>query len=264
MIVWAIFKIIGIVLGCVLGFAILLLLMVFFCPLAYSGTAEKEDTELTGEGTVKWLLGFVTAKISYQNKKTDAVVQICGIRIWEKGKEKKQSALSQGKKAAEKSVKKNKTEKKEQTKEKEKKAKKQNPEKKKNFLKKVQTILQKLKQGREWAEDEKIRLALRHLLNQILKLVLHILPNRMKGTICFGLEAPDQTAVLYGVTANIADVFWPDLLLLPELEEKKFEFQLAFRGRILIGYLVVWLLKCVLNKYVLYSIRTIKKTNSEK
>lgn len=62
-----ILKIIGIVLLSILGIVLLLLLTVLFVPIRYRLVLKKEPEEkLRFQGKIRWLLGAISAKISYE------------------------------------------------------------------------------------------------------------------------------------------------------------------------------------------------------
>lgn len=62
-----ILKIIGIVLLSILGIVLLLLLAVLFVPIRYRLVLKKEPEEkLRFQGKIRWLLGAISAKVSYE------------------------------------------------------------------------------------------------------------------------------------------------------------------------------------------------------
>ena len=73
-----ILKIIGIVLLSILGIVLLLLLAVLFVPIRYRLVLKKEPEEkLRFQGKIRWLLGAISAKVSYEED-LSYVVRIFG------------------------------------------------------------------------------------------------------------------------------------------------------------------------------------------
>ncbi len=82
MIFLTVLKIIGIVLACIVGFVLLILLLVLFAPFRYSIAAAGEGSEIAGGAKIKWLLGLVTVRADYAEKKAGYSLKVLGIKIF--------------------------------------------------------------------------------------------------------------------------------------------------------------------------------------
>ena len=88
-IVLLIFKIFGIVLLSILGFALFITLLVLFVPIRYKVKAKKED-ETWLKARVKWLFGILSIKCDYKDEKFTYSARICGkLIVSDKPKKKK-------------------------------------------------------------------------------------------------------------------------------------------------------------------------------
>ncbi|MBE5922671.1 MAG: DUF2953 domain-containing protein [Lachnospiraceae bacterium] len=122
---------------------------------------------------------------------------------------------------------------------------------------KVQDILQKLKQIKEQIDDwvafinkPETSVTLRMLKDESAKLVKYLIPVSGKGKIRFGFEDPSTTGMVLGVVSIFYGFFPRKLELQPEFQEKIFEGEWKFRGRIRLVYFVRMLIRLILKKEV--------------
>ena len=83
-ILWILIKFILIVLGILLGLALLAVLLLLFCPLRYRAQAVKEtdsfrETEV--EARVTWLFQAICARVSFHNGEGQLVITLFGVSI---------------------------------------------------------------------------------------------------------------------------------------------------------------------------------------
>ncbi len=76
-----ILKIIGIILLSVIGLALLLTLLVFLWPFSYRIKAHKDESEFNAAVRILWLLGFLTATVTYDGE-AKLVVRVMGIPVY--------------------------------------------------------------------------------------------------------------------------------------------------------------------------------------
>jgi len=83
-------------------------------------------------------------------------------------------------------------------------------------------------------------------------LLHHILPRRMTGRIHFGFEDPSKTGKTLAYFSMLYPFTKENLVIEPEFETEELilEGDIAFRGRIRLGYLVYVALSVVLNKNI--------------
>lgn len=95
-----ILKIIGIVLLCILGFVLVVILLVLFCPWKYCIDVSKE-TQLAGRARVYWLFYFLIADVLYQDG-VNIRCRVLGIVVYDKQRRERKAAERAEKKAAKK------------------------------------------------------------------------------------------------------------------------------------------------------------------
>ena len=97
-ILWMLIKLILILLGTVLGLAVLVLLLLLFCPVRYSAEALKETSsfkETEAAVRVSWLFGgisFTFRRIQGKNTQKLCVFGIPVLSLLQKRKQKKAAA----------------------------------------------------------------------------------------------------------------------------------------------------------------------------
>lgn len=95
-----ILKIIGIVLLCILGFVLVVVLLVLFCPWKYCIDVSKE-TQITGRARVYWLFYFLIADVLYQDG-VNIRCRVLGIVVYDKQRRERKAAERAEKEAAKK------------------------------------------------------------------------------------------------------------------------------------------------------------------
>lgn len=77
-----ILKIIGLLILCLLGIALLMLLCTLFVPVRYSGKGEKQGMDMWVVGKITWLLHILSARVYYKYKQEpELVIRLFGINI---------------------------------------------------------------------------------------------------------------------------------------------------------------------------------------
>ena len=83
-ILWILIKFILIVLGILLGLALLGVLLLLFCPVRYQARAAKETDsfkEAEVEAKVTWLFHAIGARFSFHNGEGKLVITLCGVSL---------------------------------------------------------------------------------------------------------------------------------------------------------------------------------------
>lgn len=292
MIALQILKIVGIVLGCIVGLILLILLLVLVAPFRYKFTGKGKNEDVQIAAAVRWLLGLVTVRAEYAQKQISYYLRIFGIKVFKgtfdigneeemiESLENRISGVREprqpveyskedypGKKAFEK-----------QQKNKEKDAaraeraaakaarKEEKAQEKKPFLEKIselwqkiQKIYEKMKQAKYIISAPVTKRAFRYAKAQLFKMLGSMRPRSMKGEVCFGLEDPARTAEIYGVTSSLASMIDRRLMIVPDMDEPQLSMDVAITGRIFAGYVVLCVLKIIINRDVRRVIRYTKK-----
>ena len=116
-----------------------------------------------------------------------------------------------------------------------------------NTIKETKTNLDKLP-WRDWLVLGK------DVLKRFLK---HILPQKLQGTVEFGLDDPAYTGYITGLVATFYSKYGEHFSLYPNFERKMFAAQCSGRGRIRLGYILVLFISILKEKNVRTMIKNI-------
>ena len=128
---------------------------------------------------------------------------------------------------------------------------------------KVQEILGKAGEIKDFACDIRTRRAIRLILKRVRQILAHVLPGKAEGNITYGLDDPGTTGTAAAAVSVVKAFALPDLTLTPDFERKVVDGQAKLTGRIRLGYLV-WLgILTILNRNVLFVLKTLKNMKKE-
>lgn len=282
-----ILKIIGIILLVLFGLILLAAAVILLVPIRYHGEGAREEKILSGNVKLTWLLHMISASASLSEDGTKIRVCLFGKTIYPKTK--KPPKKSKAKKMPKQETPK-KSEKSEKPKQQfdtvskdvatiyepqkpipelPKKEKSARPDVKSKF----ETIKQKLLAVKEKFIDSKagiqkvknkidywknmltsapMKEAMEFLWKKTKGLLHHILPRKITGRIHFGFEDPSKTGKTLAYFSMLYPFTKENLVIEPEFETEELilEGDIAFRGRIRLGYLVYVALSVVLNKNI--------------
>ena len=97
----------------------------------------------------------------------------------------------------------------------------------------------KIKRWRTLWNEDSTQAALRFLTEKGRKLIRHVLPRKIKGSITFGCEDPALTGQILGAVAIAYPLYGKGVAVYPRFEEKILEGQLQMKGRIVAACLLV-------------------------
>ncbi len=277
MIFLSILKIIGIVIACIVGFALLLVLLVLFAPIQYKIHSEGENADTIITGSAKWIFGLAAVRFAYLNFTFGYKVKAAGIKIL-MGKfpgEKKEEPenLDENKVETEHIRTEEITEKKpeeeipeiefvniENPKEKSEKDS-EKPEKDGlPVMDKVNNLKEKYEKAKDILESDVTKKALKYIKIQIFNILNHIKPKNITGKLNFGLEDPSNTAIIYGLIGSVTEIVSNNkLVVTPEFYQKGVSSDLSISGSIFIGYVVLCFVRLLLNKNVKSLFKAIRR-----
>ena len=96
----------------------------------------------------------------------------------------------------------------------------------------------KIKQWRTLWNEESTLAALHFLKEKGRKLIRHVLPRKIRGSITFGCEDPALTGQILGAVAIAYPLYGKGVAVYPRFEEKILEGQLQMKGRIVVACLL--------------------------
>lgn len=282
-----ILKIIGIILLVLIGLILLAAAVILLVPIRYHGDGAREEKILSGNVKLTWLLHMISASASLSEDGTKIRVCLFGKTIYPKTKKppKKSKAKKMPKQeASKKSEKSEKPKQQSGTVSKEvatiyepqkpnpelpKKEKSARPDVKSKFeaIKQkllavkekfidskagIQKIKNKIDYWKNLLTSDPMKEAMEFLWKKTKGLLHHILPRKITGRIHFGFEDPSKTGKTLAYFSMLYPFTKENLVIEPEFETEELilEGDIAFRGRIRLGYLVYVALSVVLNKNI--------------
>lgn len=116
----------------------------------------------------------------------------------------------------------------------------------------IQKVKNKIDYWKNLLTSDPMKDAMEFLWKKTKGLLHHILPRRMTGRIHFGFEDPSKTGKTLAYFSMLYPFTKENLVIEPEFETEELilEGDIAFRGRIRLGYLVYVALSVVLNKNI--------------
>ena len=116
----------------------------------------------------------------------------------------------------------------------------------------IQKIKNKIDYWKNLLTSDPVKEAMGFLWKKAKGLLHNILPRRMTGRIHFGFEDPSKTGKTLAYFSMLYPFTKENLVIEPEFETEELilEGDIAFRGRIRLGYLVYVALSVVLNKNI--------------
>lgn len=116
----------------------------------------------------------------------------------------------------------------------------------------IQKVKNKIDYWKNLLTSDPVKEAMGFLWKKTKGLLHHILPRRMTGRIHFGFEDPSKTGKTLAYFSMLYPFTKENLVIEPEFETEELilEGDIAFRGRIRLGYLVYVVLSVVLNKNI--------------
>lgn len=100
------------------------------------------------------------------------------------------------------------------------------------------SICDKIKRWRTLWNEECTQEALRFLTERGRKILRHMLPRKIRGSVVFGFEDPSVTGQVLGAAAIFYPIYGKNIQICPSFEEKVLTGEGKMRGRLILGYLL--------------------------
>ncbi len=132
------------------------------------------------------------------------------------------------------------------------------------LLKKIWKVIRRfvLRTWQFMEEDERVSAAVRKFFLEILRIIRYILPKKLAGSVEYGLGSPDRTGMSLAVLSMIVPVH-PDFEVTPDFYESRFEGEVALDRRIFIIVVVSHLVRILVNRNVVYTVRKVLRANKK-
>ena len=129
----------------------------------------------------------------------------------------------------------------------------------------LQKIKNKIEYWKNLLTSEPMKDAIATLWKRTKGLLRHILPRKLTGRVHFGFDDPSMTGKVLAYLSMLYPFTKDNLVIEPEFETEELilEGNLAFRGRIRLGYLVYVALSVVLNKNIRRQYKRLRQGGKE-
>ena len=101
--------------------------------------------------------------------------------------------------------------------------------------------------------------AIRIVKAQLLKLLRHLKPAKLRGQVTYGAGDPAETGQHLGYMSVFFPLYCDNIDITPDFSKKIFEGDIFIKGRIRIAVICLYVLKVVLNKNVKITVERFKK-----
>lgn len=276
-----ILKILGFIIAGILALVILVILSVLLCPIRYKGYVKYKDEPVV---LVKanWLYHIISVKFALKGKKSRFQINLFGHKVGQtkkkKSHKKKDSLVTFQSDAGKdiipdtkEDIRKEpdvlhntqqdahdiKFEKKSGKKFKEKKSKAVN--KIKEFKENFSYYAQKREELLTEINDESNKRAVGFVWSIVKKLIKHSMPHSHHISVLYGAGDPAQTGERLGIMYAVCALIGLNLVVTPDFDNKVFECETHFKGKIILLYVAVLALKAYKNKDLKQLINKIKE-----
>lgn len=120
------------------------------------------------------------------------------------------------------------------------------------------SVLEQIKSGIELLRSDKHKGVLKFVLGKVHKMIKSILPRHIEADIIFGFDDPATTGLVLGGISMFYPCYGNTIVIIPNFEEVMFEGDIKIRGKIVIGVLVYYGLRIIIDKRVRSIIKAVR------
>ncbi len=124
---------------------------------------------------------------------------------------------------------------------------------------KAESLVDKAKWGLDLLQSKMFKDVFSVAKKEILAIIKHILPYKLKGSVEYGTGDPASTGEILAMLASIYPILPKDLSISPDFEESLLNCNLVLKGRIRLIVLVFHGVKILLNKQVRRLIKKVRR-----
>lgn len=253
-IVLMVLKIIGFLAIGLIGLLLGVLILSLLVPVRYRIQGSYYH-EFIGNAKITWLLHMVSVRISY-DKEVKMRIRILGIPLFRPKKEPAAKAekeifddvktvVSKAEEKAEEEIESQPIPEKPVKEVKVNSAKCQIPSKRRWFKriwdkicriwKQLKNVTADIEKTKKWIQDSENQAVIQLVFRQFKKLMHHILPQKIKGSITFGFEDPYNTGQVLTYAGLLYPLYQDKLILIPVFDRVVLEGEIGIKGRIRLG-----------------------------
>ncbi len=126
------------------------------------------------------------------------------------------------------------------------------------LLEKKDEILKKVSDIRELLRKDSTKKATKDVRRYLGRILKHVRPRRMNGTVHFGMEDPSTTGQVLGAVSVLLPFYREHVILAPDFEQRILEGQLYMKGRIQIGFFLLLGLQALWNRDLMNTIQAVR------
>lgn len=120
---------------------------------------------------------------------------------------------------------------------------------------KINKLLEKLGEWKDFIDDERTRKALSKLLKKVKKLLKHILPRKIKGNLTFGVEDPAMMGWILAILGMAMPIYKDNLKIEPCFGINKIQGDIEVKGKLRLGYILYLAILVLIDKEIMGTIK---------
>lgn len=124
---------------------------------------------------------------------------------------------------------------------------------------KEESTLDKVKRFIRFLRTDKNKGILKFVLKMIFRMLKSIFPRKIKGKALFGLDDPSKTGMLLGQFYMFYPLYSKHFFITPDFEGTRFEGEIKAEGKVVLGVIVYYGLRIIIDKRVRRLIKEVKK-----
>lgn len=123
----------------------------------------------------------------------------------------------------------------------------------------ISSVCDKIKYWTNFLKEESTQEAISMVKEQLLKVLKHILPKKIRGNITFGFDDPATTGQVLGGICAFYPLYYKQINISPDFTQNILLGDIYMKGRVYICFLVITALKVYFDKNIQHIIKTMKK-----
>ena len=124
---------------------------------------------------------------------------------------------------------------------------------------KVDEKLADLEDKKKFLTRDRVKAAIAHVLKMVFRMLKHIMPKKLSGKAELGLASPAATGRVLAILSATMPLHKNKVRILPDFEHEHIDADGKITGRIFVIVLLVYAVRIILNRNVLYVLKNYKK-----
>jgi len=124
---------------------------------------------------------------------------------------------------------------------------------------KIDEKLADLEDKKRFLLRDRVKAAIAHVLKMVFRMLKHIMPKKLSGKAELGLASPAATGRVLAILSATMPLHKNKIRIRPDFENEHIDADGKFSGRIFVIVLLVYAVRIILNRNVLYVLKNYKK-----